>query len=231
MQMPLLRAATKTKRRRRRSASTRSRWLVLPLMLLLPLLQRSMGVVAHVATSGRNSPPVVTRAIRGARYTTPGATTWRSAGKSRILQSSSVSNKTSIHAAMVHPLGSRRASTKSSRRVTRRRRRRCRSKTPRGRSRPSTANLTLTPVPTSTASSSASCMVAPGTSRPGASLGCCAAWWQQLHPHRERRPTTSGWRHRLGSTPLTTPRTWQEPAATADRLPDHHQCQVVPCSD
>jgi hypothetical protein len=74
--MPLLRATTKTKRRRRRrSAATTSRWLVLPLPLVL--LQRLLGAMAHMVTSGRGSPPAVMRVVYGVRYTTPGATMQR----------------------------------------------------------------------------------------------------------------------------------------------------------
>jgi hypothetical protein len=90
MQMSLLRAVAKTKRRKRRLAATTSCWLVLPLSLLLLLrlvltlsllLLRLVGVVAHVVTNGRSSPLAVMRVVCGARYTTPGATTWKSAGK------------------------------------------------------------------------------------------------------------------------------------------------------
>jgi hypothetical protein len=80
-----------------------------------------VGVVAHVVTSGRDSPPAVMRAVHSARCTTPSVTTRRNAGKSRSLRSSSTSNKSYSFTMMAHLLGSGRASSRLSRRMTRRR--------------------------------------------------------------------------------------------------------------
>jgi hypothetical protein len=165
MQMPLLRAATKRKRRRRSVART-SRWLVLPLLLWL------VRVVAHGMTSVCDSPLAVTRAIRGARCTTPSATVPNSAGKSRSLQNSSASNRSCSHATMAHLPNSGRASSRLSRRMTRMRRQH--SRLPKVRSKPSTTTPTLTPAPTITARSSMSCPATPGTSRPSVSSRPCA---------------------------------------------------------
>jgi hypothetical protein len=167
--------------------------------------------MAHMATSGRGSTPVVMRVVCSAWYTTPGATTRRSVGRSRSSRSSSTSSRSNNHATMACLTGSRKAGSKLPLRATRRRR--WSSRMPRGHLGPSMATSTLTPVMMSTASSSTSCTVAPGTSHLGASSRRCAGRWQQLHPCRERRPTTSGWRHRWGSTPLTVLRTWREPGS------------------
>jgi hypothetical protein len=156
-----------------------------------------MGAVAHVVTSGSDNPPIVMRAVRGARYKTLGTTARRCAGKSRSSRSSSVSNRSSRHVVMACLLGIGRASSMSSRRATRRRMRRCHSRTPRRCSRMSTTTPTPTPTPTSIASSSTSCMAAPETSHPGALSRHCAVRWQQLHQRQERHPTTSGWRRPL----------------------------------
>jgi hypothetical protein len=69
--MPFLIAAKKIETGRRRLTATTSCWPELPLSQLL--LQRLVGDVAHVVTSGCGIAPVATRAVCGACYTTPGA--------------------------------------------------------------------------------------------------------------------------------------------------------------
>jgi hypothetical protein len=110
MQMSLFRAAAKTTTTTRRSMTKTSRWPELPRWLLL--LQQLVGVVAHVVTHDRGSPPAAMRAVHRARYTTPSATAWRSAGRSRSSQSSSSSSKSSSHTMMAHLPDSRKASSK-----------------------------------------------------------------------------------------------------------------------
>jgi hypothetical protein len=145
MQTPLLKAVA----RRRRLVAKTSRWPVLPLLQLV-------GAMAHVVTSGRDSPPIAMRVVHGAWYATPSAIELRSAGRSRSLWSSSASNKSCSRIVMAHLLGNGRASSRLSRRMTRMRR--WRSRMPEELPRPSTVALTSTPAPTSAGSSSTSCM-------------------------------------------------------------------------
>jgi hypothetical protein len=74
-------------------------------------------------------------------YTTPGATSWRSAGRSRSSQSNSTSSRSSSHATTTRLPGSRKASSMLPPRETRRRR--WSSKMLRGCSRLSMATPTL----------------------------------------------------------------------------------------
>jgi hypothetical protein len=48
-----------------------------------------------------------------------------------------------------------------------------------------------------------------GISPPVASSRTCAKRWRRPHLSQSRRRTTSGWRRRSASTPLTAPRAWQ----------------------
>jgi hypothetical protein len=74
--MLLLRAVVRIRIGRRRRTITTSRWHALPLLSLS--LQRLMGAVGHTATSDCASPPTAMTVGRGARCTTPGATTMSS---------------------------------------------------------------------------------------------------------------------------------------------------------
>jgi hypothetical protein len=131
--MPLLRAVTKIKRRRMLAART-SRWMVLPLRLV--------GVVAHVATSGHDSPLAVMRVVHGARCTTPSAIALRNARRSRSSRCSSMSNISYSHIVMAHLPSSGRVSNRLSGRTTRMRR--WHSRMPKELSRPSAVTLTPT---------------------------------------------------------------------------------------
>jgi hypothetical protein len=123
----------RNKKKKKKAGGGKNNKLLTGAPIAATVAVEASGVVAHEVTSSRGSPLAVTRVVRGARYTTPGATTRTCARRSGSPWSYSVSSRTSSRAPMARLSVSRKASSKLPLRVTRRRK--WSSRMPRGCSR------------------------------------------------------------------------------------------------